>query len=59
MHQSVMVVFGNVMNTHLQLYDVGNLLWFGDDWVDYVVRMYVSVCVCKCVCERERMSECS
>ena len=55
MHQSVMVVFGNVMNTHLPLYDVGNLLWFGDGWVDYVVCMYVSVCVrvYASVCERE------
>ena len=48
------------MNTHLQLYDVGNQLWFGDGWVDYVVRMYVSVCVCVCVCKyvcmRERVS---
>ena len=51
------------MSTHLQLYDVGNQLWFGDGWVDYVVRMYVSVCVCVCVCMQvcmyERESECS
>lgn len=33
------------MSTHLQLYDVGNQLWFGDGWVDYVFRMYMSVCV--------------
>ena len=45
------------MSTHLQLYDVGNQLWFGDGWVDYVVRVYVSVCVCVCmqVCMCERV----
>ena len=33
-------------------YDVGNLLWFGDGWVDYVVHMYVCVRVYTSVCER-------